>query len=104
MDYDLQVQVRDGSELYDYCISQLPDIPQATVTIVDKTDSHGTDYSYCQVDNGRGIFFGSATTFHSRLINCIHIFVNVRTYFLFCCGVENTSGGLKQVITAIGCQ
>ena len=82
MDYDIQVQVRDAAELYDYCISQLPDIPRASVTIVNKTDSHGIEYSYCQVDNGRGLFFGSTTTFHSRLYP--HFFVYVQAYFLFC--------------------
>lgn len=82
MDYDLQVQVRDASELYDYCVSQLPDIPRATVTIVNKTDSHGTHYSYCQVDNGRGIFFGSTTTFQSRLI--VSMVLYICAHFLLC--------------------
>ena len=65
MDYDLEVNVSDASELYDYCVSQLPIFPLARVTIVNGTTSSGRSYSYCRVDNGRGVFVGSTTTFKS---------------------------------------
>ena len=69
VEYDNELDVKNTSELYDYCVSQLPDFPPATVTIVNGTTRESkTNYSYCRVDNGRGIFVGSTTTFQSELV------------------------------------
>lgn len=73
MDYDHELNFSDTSELYDYCTSQLPDIPHSDVYIVNgSSNSTGSTYHYCRVETERGVFVGSATIFDGMDYNkCI---------------------------------
>ena len=68
MDYDLEMNVSNTSELYDYCVSHLPDIPHSDVYVVSEfSNSTSLFYHYCRVVTERGVFIGSYTTFGGRL-------------------------------------
>lgn len=56
--------ITNVSDLYSSCLSQVPDIPTATVSIVNETNSaNGVEYHYCSVETERGTFQSSRITF-----------------------------------------
>ena len=74
IDYDLELNVTNTSELYDYCVSQLPDIPHSDVQVlIEFSNSTSLFYHYCRVESERGVFLGSTTTFPGRLksLSCV---------------------------------
>lgn len=59
--------INDFSSLYNSCRSQIPDIPYATVSIVNQTNTQsGRDYFYCRVETERGVFRSSSVIFQGE--------------------------------------
>ena len=62
---DINLQsINNLSGLVDECRSQVPDIPMATVSVVNRTNPlNGRDYSYCEVETERGMFRSGSVSF-----------------------------------------
>ena len=55
------------SSLVDECRAQVPDIPLATVSVVNKTNPlSGREYFFCQVETERGMFRSGSLSFHGE--------------------------------------
>ena len=62
--------ITDVSGLYNSCLSELPDIPSANVSIVNETNPFsGVDYHYCLVETERGAFQSSRLTFQGMQLH-----------------------------------
>ena len=70
--------VANVSSLLDMCQEQVPDIPSASVFVMNETNpSNGRDFFYCQVETSRGNFRSSSVTFQGE---CMAVYVAIRIY------------------------